>query len=146
MEEEIALKKSNNIIKRPNLNYLDFNKFVGMYLIIRIHIYDNKNMPFDFGIRICELLFVSSGFLVGYNYYKKPMEYNFISSVKYAYKHLRSFYLYYIFNLFYGLYLSKDKIKINITCIELLLINLLLIAIWSKHRKIARFFLLLVGF
>ena len=136
MEEEIALKKSNNIIKRPNLNYLGFNKFVGMYLIIRIHIYDNKNMPFDFGIRMCELLFVSSGFLVGYNYYKKLMEYNFTSSIKYTYKHLRSFYH----------YLSKDKIKINITCIELLLINLLLIAIWSKHRKIARFFLLLVGF
>ena len=140
MEETIFLKKSNNIIKRGNLNYLGFHKFFGMYLIIRMHLYDNKNMPFDFGIRMCELLFVSSGFLVGYNYYKKPIEYNYISSIKYAYKHLRLFYPYYLFNLFYGLYLYREKINLDLTCLELLLINILLIANWSSHRKVARFY------
>ena len=140
MEEKITLKKENNINKRANLNYLGFNKFIGMYLIIRMHIYDNKTMPFDFGIRMCELLFVSSGFLVGYNYYQKQMEYNLVSSIKYAYKHLRSFYPYYLFNLFYGIYLFKEHVKFNITSIELLLINLVLIANWSTHRGIARFY------
>ena len=140
MEGAIALKKSNIDIKRANLNYLGLNKFIGMYLIIRMHLYDNKHMPFNFGIRMCELLFVSSGFLVGYNNYNKQIEYNFISSIKYAYKHLRSFYPYYIINLFYGLYLNKNKIKFNITSIELLLINIFLIANWSSHRRIARFY------
>ena len=100
MEEKITLKKANNINKRANLNYLGFNKFIGMYLIIRMHIYDNKTMPFDFGIRMCELLFVSSGFLVGYNYYQKQVEYNLVSSIKYAYKHLRSFYPF-IFSIYF---------------------------------------------
>ena len=139
-EKELIIEKPKNPIKRGNLNYLGFHKFVGMYLIIRMHIYDNKRMPFDFGIRMCELLFSSSGFLVGYNYYNKSVEYSYSSSIKYAYKHLRSFYPYYLINLFYGLYLNRDKIKFNITNIELLLINLLLIANWTSHRKIARFY------
>ena len=106
MEEKIALKKGTSIDKRANLKYLGFHKFIGMYLIIRMHIYDNKTMPFDFGIRMCELLFISSGFLVGYNYYQKQIECNLKSSIKYAYKHLRSFYPYYLLNLFYGIYMK----------------------------------------
>lgn len=140
MEEKITLKKETSINKRANLKYLGFHKFIGMYLIIRMHVYDNKAMPFDFGIRMCELLFISSGFLVGYNYYQKQIEYNLISSIKFTYKHLRSFYPYYLLNLFYGIYLFKDNIKLDITTIELLLINLVLIANWSSHRKIARFY------
>ena len=80
MEEEVIIKKSNKNVKIKNLNYLGFNKFVGMYLIIRMHLYSHKTMHFDYGIRMCELLFISSGFLVGYNYYQKPMEPTFKSS------------------------------------------------------------------
>ena len=73
MEEKISLQETKKTIKRENLNYIGFNKFIAMYLIIRMHLYCNKTMPFDFGIRSCEFLFISSGFLVGYNHYKKPM-------------------------------------------------------------------------
>lgn len=140
MEKEKILQKAKIESKRTNLNYLGFHKFIGMYLIIRMHIYDNKSMPFDFGIRMCEFLFISSGFLVGYNYYNKPIDYSYKSSFKYAYKHLRCFYPYYLLNLFYGLYFYKSEIKFNLTNVELLLINILLIANWSSHRKIARFY------
>ena len=140
MEEEVILKKPKNVMKRKTLNYLGFNKFVGMYLIIRMHLYSHKTMPFDYGIRMCELLFISSGFLVGYNYYKNPMEPTIISSFKYSYKHLRSFYPYYLINFLYGLYFYKNLRKFDLTYIELLLINILMIANWSSHRKIARFY------
>ena len=45
--------------------------------------------PIDFGARMCELLFVASGFLVGYNYYKTPMDADFKTSVKYLWKKIR---------------------------------------------------------
>ena len=109
MEEKVKLKKHINIIKRKNLNFLAFNKFLGMYLIIRKHLYSHKDVYFDYGKRMCELLFISSGFLVGYNYYEKPMESTYISSFKYAYKHLRNFYPYYLFNLIYGVYNIKQN-------------------------------------
>ena len=143
MEEKIALYALQNqkkSVKRKNLNFLGLNKFIGMYLIIRMHLYCNKFMPFDFGIRSCELLFVSSGFLVGYNYFNNPMEFTHKAPFKYTYKHLRSFYPFYILNLFYGIYFNKHYVKLNLTNIELLLINLLLIANWSSHRIIARFY------
>lgn len=140
MEEEVIIKKSIKNVKMKNLNYLGFNKFIGMYLIIRMHLYSHKTMRFDYGIRMCELLFISSGFLVGYNYYNNPMESSYISSFKYAYKHLRNFYPFYIINFIYGIYFFKDKTKFNFTYIELFLINILMIANWSSHRKIARFY------
>ena len=143
MDEKISLYTFHNnkkSVKRKNLNYLGFNKFIGMYLIIRMHLYCHKFMPFDFGIRSCELLFVSSGFLVGYNYFDNPMEFTHISPFKYTYKHLRSFYPYYLLNLFYGIYFNKNYIKLNLTNLELLLINILLLANWSSHRIVARFY------
>lgn len=111
-----------------------------MYLIIRMHLYCNKTMPFDFGIRSCEFLFISSSFLVGYNHYKKPMVLTHLTPFQYAYKHLRLFYPYYLLNLFYGLYLYKQYIRINPTNLKLLIINLLLLANWSSHRLLARFY------
>ena len=140
MEEEVILKKTLNKAKRKNLNYLGFHKFFGMYLIIRMHLYSHNTMPFDYGIRMCELLFISSGFLVGYNYYDNPMDNTYLSSFKYAYKHLRTFYPYYFINFIYGLYFFRKQIKFGLTYIELFLINIFMISNWSSHRKIARFF------
>lgn len=139
MEDIILLKPKIIINKKKNLYFLGFNKFIGMYLIIRMHLYSNRIMDFDYGIRMCELLFISSGFLVGYNYYNNQMEFTYISPFKYAYKHIRNFYPFYLLNLFYGLYLFKDTLNFNLTYIELLLINLLMIANWSSHGSIARF-------
>lgn len=136
----MILYKTKNYIKRHNLNYLGFHKFIGMYLIIRIHLYNNVNRPFDYGKRMCELLFISSGFLVGYNYYEKSLEFTYQSSFKYAYKHLRNFYPFYLFNFIYGIYFYKNESKFGLTYIELILINIFMIANWSSHRRIARFY------
>lgn len=140
MEEKTSLKKAKQSIKRETLNYLGLNKFIAMYLIIRMHLYCAKTMPFDFGIRSCEFLFISSGFLIGYNHYKRPFELTHLTPFKYAYKHLRLFYPYYLLNLFFGLYLNKSNIQLNPTNIQLLIINLLLLANWSSHRAVARFY------
>jgi len=140
MEDNINLENKKRTIKRKNLRYLGLNKFIGMYLIIRMHLYCNRTMPFDFGKRSCELLFISSGFLIGYNYYNNILELNYLSPFKYSYKHLRSFYPYYLLNLFYGIYLFKDYLKFDLTFIELLFINLLLLANWSSHKALARLY------
>ena len=140
MEEEVILKKPLYKTKRKNLRYLGFHKFFGMYLIIRMHLHSHNTMPFDYGIRMCELLFISSGFLVGYNYYGNGMDYTYLSSFKYAYKHLRTFYPFYLINFLYGLYFYKNNRKFGLTYIELFLINFFMISNWSSHRKIARFY------
>ena len=63
-----------------------------------------------------------------------------LTPFQYAYKHLRLFYPYYLLNLFYGLYLYKQYIRINPTNLKLLIINLLLLANWSSHRLLSRFY------
>ena len=140
MEKEVILKKPIHKVKRKNLNYLGFHKFFGMFLIIRMHLYSHHTKPFDYGKRMCELLFLSSGFLVGYNYFDNKMDSTYLSSFKYAYKHLRTFYPFYLINFLYGLYFYKNSIKFGLTFIELFLINIFMISNWSSHRKIARFY------
>lgn len=140
-ERKNIATRMKSFVKRKNLNYLGLNKFLAMYLIIRMHLLGKKSIPFNAGNRACEFLFLSSGFTVGYNhFYNNSIEFSYITPFKYAYKHLRNFYPYYLLNLFYGLYFHKDVIKINLTNFQLLLINLLLIANWSRNRMIARFY------
>jgi peptidoglycan/LPS O-acetylase OafA/YrhL len=83
---------------------------------------------------MCEILFICSGFLVGYNYYKRPMTPTYLSSFKYTYKHIRTFYPLEVINLIYGIYLYNKKI--NLTDIQIVLINILLIKAWSRYTDL----------
>ena len=58
---------NNCFIKRKYLNYIAFIKFWAMLLIIKWHIIPYKIIKIDYGARMCEILFISSGFLIGYN-------------------------------------------------------------------------------
>jgi hypothetical protein len=111
-------------------------KFWAMNLIIRFHIHISKQTRIYYGARMCEFLFISSGFLVGYNYYKRKVPSTYQSSCKYAYKHLRSFYPLHVMNSFFYIYYSK-KIKFNLTDYEMLFFNFLLLKVWSSNVSFA---------
>jgi peptidoglycan/LPS O-acetylase OafA/YrhL len=111
---KMLLEKPYNVNKKEEkrevLNYISLLKYWSMILIIRMHIYEWKQRKIDYGARMCEFLFVSSGFLVGYNYYKRTMQPTYYISCKYTYKHLRSFYPLHIINSLYCIYRYKKKI------------------------------------
>jgi hypothetical protein len=103
-----------------------------MIIIIRWHIYDWKKRRIDYGARMCEFLIVSSGFLVGYNYYKRAMPATYKSSCKYAYKHLRSFYPLHIINSLYCMF--KFKRKFSLSDYEIFIFNFLLLKVWRSNN------------
>ena len=79
MEVNNLLLKNNKIDtekseRRKVLNYLAFIKFFAMIKIIKWHVIIWEKKKIDYGARMCEILFISSGFLVGYNYYRKNMK------------------------------------------------------------------------
>ena len=102
-------KKEKKEKKREALNYISLIKYWSMILIIRKHIYKWKQHKIDYGARMCEFLFISSGFLVCYNYYKRAMPPTYNSSCKYTYKHLRTFYPLHFINSLYCIYRYKKK-------------------------------------
>ena len=133
-------KKFNENIKvikkrREVLNYIALIKFLSMILIIRWHIYPRKHPRIDFGARMCEFLFVSSGFLIGYNYYEREMPATYHASCKYTYKHLRSFYPLHIINSLYCIYIYKGNF--NLTDYEIFIFNFLLLKVWSIYCSFA---------
>lgn len=134
--KKYLLINKNNEKRRDTLNYLAFIKFLSMIYIIKWHIFNWKKKAINYGSRMCELLFVSSGFLVGYNHYEKNMPCDYETSFKYTYKHLRNFYPLELINIFYG-FIFKPRIKLKITKIELLLSNILMTKIWSRYRDLA---------
>ena len=134
-----------NIIKnvferKKKLNYIAFIKFLSMIKIIKWHIYRWKLKPIDYGARMCEILFISSGFLVGYNYYKTNMPSNYETSFKYAYKHLRDFYPLSMLNTIYGIFKFTKLKKIYLTEIEIILSYFLMIHTWSRYSKLVACF------
>ena len=133
------IKINNNNQKRKSLNYIAFIKFMAMIKIIKWHIYSWKKRKFDYGARMCEFLFIASGFLVGYNHYNRNMPSDYETSIKYTYKHLRTFYPLECFNIIYGFYRKHHK-HFNLTDFEILLSNFFLIKPWSRHTGLVQYF------
>lgn len=141
MDKKYLISKTKSKIqRRKNLNYIAFIKFLAMVKIIKYHIYPWKKLKIDYGIRMCELLFISSGFLVGYNYYQNNINCDYETSFKYTYKHLRKFYPLECINILYGFFQKHNKKYNNITEFEILLSNLLIIKSWTRHTKITQYF------
>ena len=118
---------------RSHLNYIAFIKFLAMILIIKWHIYHWRKKPISFGARMCEILFVSSGFLVGYNYYQKDVPDTFTYSFKYTYKHFRTFYPLNLINIICGVYIRKKKLDRSHK--EIVILNVLLLESWTRYIK-----------
>jgi len=131
--EKLTLVRNKINIKRmKSLNYIAFIKFLAMIIIIKWHLFFWKKKPIDYGARMCELLFVASGFLVGYNHYKRNMPCDYETSFNYSYKHLRSFYPLELINIIFGYYINKGK-KYDLTEFSILISNLLMLKSWSRH-------------
>ena len=129
---EIKINKKKSIIQKKKLYFIGIIKFIQMLIIIKVHLYHNQ---FFYAIRACEILFISSGFLVGYNYYDKDIPNTFNESFKYYYKHLRTCYPLYLINFLYGIFIHK-KIKLDLKFIEIFLVNIFMLQVWSRHRKL----------
>lgn len=132
--------KENNNKRRETLNYIAVLKFWAMIIIIRWHIYQwrqPRKYRIYYGARMCEFLFISSGFLVGYNYYKRPMPPTYYASFKYSYKHLRNFYPLHVINSLYWIYIRVyiDKKKFTLTDYEMLIFNFLLVKVLSSKPE-----------
>ena len=119
---------------REYLNYMSFLKFLSMIIIIKFHLFHWKKKPIYYGQRMCEFLFVSSGFLVGYNHYNKPMPCTLEQSFNYTYKSFRNFYPLEIINLIMFILFENKINKINITDIEVIISNILMIKSWSPYK------------
>ena len=111
-----------------------------MIIIIKWHLVRHISWGFRVGGRMVEILFVSSGFLVGYNYFNVPINSTYDYSFKYTYKHLRVFYPLYLINTIINL--AENKIIYNyinrkpfsiLTNIEIILIKITLLQTWSRY-------------
>jgi len=138
--EKISLIQNNiNSKRRAKLNYIAFIKFLAMIKLIKWHIYSWKSKPIDYGARMCEILFIASGFLVGYNYYKRNMPCDYKTSFNYSYKHLRTFYPLEFIVTIYG-FCNNQRKKYNLTTFEILIGELLMIKSWSRYKDLAAYF------
>jgi len=140
IEKSLNENKKDNQKRREVLCYISLIKYLSMILIIRWHIYEWKQPKIDYGARMYEFLFISSGFLVGYNYYKRAMPSTYNSSCIYTYKHLRSFYPLHIINSFFCIYRYKNKTKFNLTYYEMFIFTFLLLKVWSIDGSYAMYF------
>lgn len=130
MEKENFIQiKTNKLNSKKNiLQFIGLIKFISLIIIIRVHIHSHNKELF-YAIRACELLFISSGFLVGYNYVDSDFPNTFGFAFKYYYKHLRSCYPLYLINFLYGVFSHRKQIKFDLTHIELFLINIFMLQI-----------------
>ena len=124
-KKNMIIFQNINSKRRKHLHYIAFIKFLALLLIIKWHIFSWIKKPIDLGARMCEILFITSGFLVGYNYYGQIMPNTYKYSFKYAYKHLRIFYPLEFLTTIYSIHL-KNK-KLDITDIEILLLSFFMI-------------------
>lgn len=119
--------------RRNYLYFISFMKFLAMIIIIRFHIIPRRKINIDYGARMCEFLFVCSGFLVGYNHYKNEMDSSFHQSFKYSYKSFRTFYPLELLNIIViFIFIQKNKLKtVDLTRIELLMANIFMLKSWG---------------
>ncbi len=128
---------NGSTVKR--ITSLDGLKAIMMVLIFCWHTPYNPNSPVgepiaDIGARMCEVLFVASGFLVGYRYYNRPMPATIKQSWSYVSGKIAKIWpLHFITFLVAAVYLAKADPKAFFTLSNAFnaVINLLLLQAWS---------------
>jgi len=105
---------------------------MAMLMIVWWHFGAPTNM-IDWGARMCEFLFVSSGFLVGYNYYYRSMESTWTQSCDYTHKKARTIFPLHIITTILILLICFDQyiLGFKLSDIPILLSNLFLLQAWS---------------
>ena len=139
LESTTLIEKCRNVEKRKVLSFIAFIKFIAMILIIKVHLMLIPGNKIDYGVRMCEILFVSSGFLIGYNHYQREMDCKYKESFKYIHRRLKTFYPLLFINTIYGYFITEKK-KYDMKEFILLLSSLLMIKSWSRFCAIASFY------
>ena len=124
---------------KPRIYSLDGLKVIALFMLIWWH-GSITNPSFDAGARMCELLFVASGFLVGYNFYGKDAPGDIKGCLKYFFKkvaavwplHLLAMVLYFFIRMDYILDgFAKNPADTPYTIIS----NIFLLQAWSNKIK-----------
>lgn len=111
-------------------------KFLAMIMIVWWHL-GIPSGKIDWGARMCEFLFVSSGFLVGYNYYYKGMPDTRRYSFKYVFDKLSKVYpLHLLTTIFFVILTIKN---FQISDIPSWLSNLFLLQAWQINKDVIIF-------
>lgn len=126
---EISLTKGKQMI-----NSLTGIKVIALLLLF-IHHSSMPKLPFELGSRMCELLFVISGFLVGYNKYNKNESCSYKYSFDYVISKLIVFYpLHVIVTFLRGL--IEFKTFTTVSAIIKFFLSLFLLSAWSPHEEV----------
>ena len=94
----------------------------------------HSNLPkpnIDIGARCCEFFFVTSGFLVAYNFYNKNFVFNFTSMIKYLKKKLQCIYPLHALTFIICLFLFNKKFDFIPA-----IFNILLLQSWTVDKNI----------
>ena len=95
------------------------------------------NPPTDLGARACEILFVASGFLVGYNYFYKEMSCSWTTSIDYCAKKLAQFWPLHVITLIPMIYLNYlNEGFLNARKIRLIFVDAFLLQAWSSDPNV----------
>lgn len=123
------------ITKQPKLNMLSAIKFTAMFLLIWWHI-ELENPKIDIGARMCELLFIASGFLVAYNAFYKTSDDSWAQSFKYVFKKIATIWPIYLIALFSIIYLKRYDYDYNQTWFINLFIHIFMLQAWFNNGAI----------
>ena len=95
------------------------------------------NPPTDLGARACEILFVASGFLVGYNYFYKGMPCSWTTSIDYCAKKLAQFWPLHIITLIPMIYLNYlSEGLLDARKIRLIFVDAFLLQAWNSDPDV----------
>lgn len=124
-------------VKPKKIGSLAVLKFVAMLSIILWHIGINSQ-PFNYGAFAVDFLFVSSGFLVGYNHFFNGMPNTIRYCFKYTYDKLKKFWPLHVICLIAYCILSYFVYsrKLKFESIPTLLANFFLLQSWSSDVNV----------
>lgn len=124
-------------LKHPRrINSLTGLKAIAMLLLFWWH-FPIPNPPTDLGARACEVLFVASGFLVGYNYYYKRMPCTWTASIEYCRKKLAQFWPLHLITLIPMIYLNYlQEGMLTARKIRLIFVDAFLLQAWSSDPDV----------
>ena len=130
---------TEKINENKRIKSLDGLKAIMMIILFCWHTPTNPNAIFekpivDLGARACEILFITSGFLVGYNHYFKPIPITFKNILNYLIDkiakvwpaHIIAFILIFIFLL------KTNFITIDLSLIFKAILNIFLLQSWTS--------------
>lgn len=118
----------NNTDRLYNLSGL---KFLAMIMIVWWHL-GNPSRTIDWGARMCEFLFVSSGFLVGYNYYFRGMPDSRKFSFEYVFKKLKTTWPLHIITTVFLIFVNIKSFQV--TDIPSWISNFFLLQAWQLNK------------